>query len=79
MLNYMERTIMTLWASCGHSIGDGEQEFVIQTKETVNDYDLERTVNCVCQQVVCLDCYKFYLREHLILETQEEIDEWMKG
>lgn len=70
---------MTLWASCEHSIGDGEQEFVIRTKDEMIDYDLERVVHCVRQSVVCLDCYKFYLREHLILENQQDIDKWLKG
>jgi len=68
---------MTLFGSCGHEIKDDEQEFVIRTKDMTIDYDAEKFVNCVRQSVVCLDCYKFYRRDNLILETEEDERKWM--
>ena len=77
MLNYMERIIMTLFASCGCEIKDGEQEFLIATKESSIDFDLDRMVNSVKHWVVCKECYKSYRRENLILETKEDEQRWM--
>lgn len=68
---------MKIWASCSHEIKDGEQEFLISTRETSIDFDSDRVVNSVKHWVVCKDCYKFYRRENLLLETEEDERKWM--
>ena len=70
---------MTMIASCGHEIYEFNDETTINIKEYAPDYDLDRVVNVVCTMTVCRDCLKSYRKNNLILDTQEQIDKWMKG
>lgn len=67
------------FATCGHEIPDLRDDFRIILKDSTIDYDLDRIVNAVSQVVYCSECVKWARKENLILDTQEEIDEWLKS
>ena len=66
-------------ATCGHEILSLYDEYFIATKEKAFDFDSDKILNAVSYRTCCRECLKFYRKENLVLDTQEEIDKWLKG
>ncbi len=64
-----------IYATCGHKI-----EWEWQERGAVEWKDYSREGDRVaCYGVLCPECLGDYEREGLVLKTDKERDEWMKG
>lgn len=66
---------MTVIASCGHEIPDWpKNEYSFCIKDFVGM--LEPAIR---HMNACKSCYEFYKREGMILETEQEKQDWLDG
>jgi hypothetical protein len=65
---------MSVILSCGHREDDFDKHYSIMTK----DWSRENT-KAVGYRTVCAVCYKMYEAEGLLLYTDDEAMEWIKG
>ena len=60
--------------SCGHREDDLEKHYNIMSKEWT-----EQGKKAVGYKTVCLSCYKEYEKQSLILYSDKEAMEWLRG
>ena len=65
---------MTLYASCGHEIKEGEHEIVCSLKAHSLEWD-----RCIHICSLCEDCYSISLEFGEVLRTEEEEMDWLNG
>lgn len=65
---------MTLYASCGHAIKDGEHDIVCSMKALSREGD-----RCIHIGSLCEDCYSISLELGEILRTEGEEMDWLVG
>ena len=60
--------------SCGHRGGNGEDGVDVAVKAQDRE-----GMNCIDYAHVCTNCYIDYLENDMILESEVEMDKWMRG
>lgn len=65
---------MPIILSCGHELKDQEEGWSIATKEYSKDWS-----RAVSYRTVCKTCHEWYEKEDLVLHTQQEEFDWIRG
>lgn len=71
---------MSITASCGHQISSywfGSSKGLCYWKDCTTDYTAEKIVNAVAYGILCPTCKKDFIKQDLLLYTEEEKNNWM--